>query len=46
MIEICTNDVVLKDVYEEKPSVQTETNSNPKNDNEETMKGNLKRLHA
>jgi hypothetical protein len=33
-------------MYEENPSVQIETSSNPKRDNEETMKGNLKRLHA
>jgi hypothetical protein len=46
MIEISTNDIVLKDMYEENPSVQIETSSNLKNDNEKTMKGNLKRLHA
>jgi hypothetical protein len=46
MIEICMNDVVLEDNYEENPSVQIETSSNLENDNEKIMKGNLKKLHA
>jgi len=34
MIEICMNDVVLKNKYEENPSVQMEISNNPKNDNQ------------
>jgi hypothetical protein len=45
-IEICMNDVVLENGYKENPSVQIETNKNPKNGSEEIMKGNLKKLHA
>jgi hypothetical protein len=42
-IEICMNDIVLEDGYRENPSVQIETNMNPKNGNEQIMKGNLKK---
>jgi len=45
-IEICINDVVLEDMYEENPNVQIETSSNLKNGSEEIMKGNLKKLHV
>jgi hypothetical protein len=45
-IEIWTNDVVLEDGSEENPSVQIETNKNPKSGNEEIMKGNLKKFHV
>jgi hypothetical protein len=45
-IEICMNDVVLEDGFEENPSVRIETSKNPKNDIEEIMKGNLKKWHA
>ncbi len=34
LIEICMNDLVLENKSKENPSVQIETNSNPKNDNE------------
>jgi hypothetical protein len=30
-IEICMNDVILKEKLEENPSVHTKTNRNPKN---------------
>jgi hypothetical protein len=43
-IEICINDVILEDLFEENPNVQTETSSNLKNDKEKIMKGNLKKL--
>ncbi len=36
-IEICMN-VFLEDGYEENPNVQTKTNRNPKNGNEEIWK--------
>jgi hypothetical protein len=45
-IEICMNDVVLENGYEEIPSVQIETIRNPKNGSEKIMKENLKNLHA
>jgi hypothetical protein len=45
-IEICINDVVLENKFEENPSVQTKTSRNLKNGSEEIMKGNLKKLHA
>jgi hypothetical protein len=45
-IEICMNDVILENKFEENPSVQIETSRNPKNGNEEIMKENLKNLHA
>jgi hypothetical protein len=43
-IEICMNDVVLKNGSKENPSVQTKTNMNPKNGSERIMKDNLIRL--
>jgi hypothetical protein len=43
-IEICINNVILEDLFEENPNVQTETSRNLKNDNEKIMKGNLKKL--
>jgi hypothetical protein len=46
IIEICMNDVILKDGSEENPSVQIETSRNPKNGSEKLMKENLKKLHA
>ncbi len=45
-IEICMNDVVLEDGFEENPIVQTKTSRNPKNGNEKIMKGYLKKLHV
>jgi hypothetical protein len=45
-IEICMNEVVLENRFEENPSVQTETSRNPKNGNEKIMKENLKKMHA
>jgi len=44
-IEICMN-VILKDGYEENPSVQIETNRNLENGSEKIMKENLKNLHG
>jgi uncharacterized protein YjdB len=41
-IEISMND----DIMEENVSVQIETSKNPKNEREEEMKINLKKLHA
>jgi len=41
-IEICMNDVVLEDRFEENPSVQIKIINNPKNGNEEIIKANLK----
>jgi hypothetical protein len=41
-IEICMNDVVLEDRFEENPSVQIEIIRNPENGNEEIIKANLK----
>jgi hypothetical protein len=43
-IEICINNVILEDLFEENPNVQTETSRNLKNDKEKIMKGNLKKL--
>jgi hypothetical protein len=37
-IEICMNDVVLEDGFEENPNVQTKTSRNPKNGSEKIMK--------
>jgi hypothetical protein len=45
-IEICMNDVILENKSEENPSVQIETNRNPKNGKEEIMKENSKKIHA
>jgi hypothetical protein len=45
-IEICINDVVLEDMYEENPNVQTKINGNLENGSDEIMKGNLKKLHV
>jgi hypothetical protein len=45
-IEICINDVVLEDKFEENPSVETKTSRNQKNGSEKIMKENLKKLHA
>jgi hypothetical protein len=44
--EICMNDVVLEDNFQENQSVQIETSRNPKNGNEKIMKEKLKNLHA
>jgi hypothetical protein len=44
-IEICMN-VVLEDGFKENPSVQTQTNKNLKNGNEEIMKANLKKSYV
>jgi hypothetical protein len=41
-IEICMNDVVLEDNFQENQRVQTKTSRNPKNGNEEIMKEKLK----
>jgi hypothetical protein len=41
-IEICMNDVVLENKFEENPSLQIETSRNLENGNEEIMKENLK----
>jgi len=43
-IEICINDVILENLFEENPNVQTKTSSNLENDNEKIRKGNLKKL--
>jgi hypothetical protein len=45
-IEICMNDLVLEDKFEENPSVQRETSRTPKNGTEKIMKENLKKLHV
>ncbi len=45
-IEICMNDIVLEDKFEENPSVQIEINRNPENGSEKLMKENLKTLHV
>ncbi len=45
-IEICMNDVVLKNRFEENPSVQTKTSRNPKSGSEKIMKENLKKMHV
>ncbi len=42
IIEICMNDEIM----EENVSVLIETNKNPKNEKEEQMKINLKKLHV
>jgi len=46
IIEICMNDVVLENRFEENPSFQTKTSRNLQNGNEKIMKENLKKLHA
>jgi hypothetical protein len=45
-IEICINDVVSKDMSEENPNVQIETNTTLENGTKKIMKGNLKKLHV
>jgi hypothetical protein len=45
-IEICINDVVLEDKFEENPNVQIETSRNLQNGSEEIMKENLKKIHS
>ncbi len=45
-IEMCMNDVVLEDVFEENPNVQTKISRNPKNGSKKIMKENLKKLHG
>jgi phage terminase large subunit-like protein len=45
-IEICVNDVVLENKSNENPSVQIETNRNPKNYSEKILKENLRTLHV
>jgi hypothetical protein len=43
IIEICMNEVVLENGFEENPRVQIETNRNPKNGSEKIMKENLEK---
>ncbi len=45
-IEICMNDVVLEEKFEENSSVQMEASRNLENGNEEVINENLKKLHA
>jgi hypothetical protein len=45
-IEICINDVVLEDMSEENPNVQTKISGNLENGNDKIMNSNLKKLHV
>jgi hypothetical protein len=46
IVKICINDVVLEDMSEENPNVQTKISSNLENGSDEIMKSNLKKLHV
>jgi hypothetical protein len=43
---MCINDVVLEDMTEENPKVQTKISSNLENGEDKIMKGTLKKLHV